>query len=89
MTRPTFGKIKFLPMYFSAQSSSFSDLDPNTFEPILDVTASSHVQSGLSLRAGAIYITRIKARNQAKLITSHETSGIRVDPTPPVVSADC
>ena len=67
----------------------FSDLDPNTFEPILDVTTTSHVQSGLSLRAGAIYITRIKARNQAKLIASHETSGIRVDPTPPVVGAYC
>ncbi|XP_033637723.1 uncharacterized protein LOC117298529 [Asterias rubens] len=60
-----------------------ADLDPNTFEPILDVTTTSHVQSGLSLRAGAIYITRIKAQNQAKLIASHETSGIRVDPTPP------
>ena len=62
-----------------------SDLDPNSFEPLLDVTTESHVQSGLSLRAGAIYITRIKARNQAKLIASHETSGIRVDPTPPEV----
>ncbi|XP_033637389.1 uncharacterized protein LOC117298318 isoform X2 [Asterias rubens] len=62
-----------------------ADLDPNSFEPLLDVTTESHVQSGLSLRAGAIYITRIKARNQAKLIASHETSGIRVDPTPPVM----
>ncbi len=60
-------------------------MDPNNFEPILDVTAKTHVQSGLSLRAGAIYITRIKARNQAKLIASHETSGIRVDPTPPLM----
>ncbi|XP_071798137.1 uncharacterized protein [Asterias amurensis] len=62
-----------------------ADLNPNSFEPILGVTTTSHVQSGLSLRAGAIYITRIKARNQAKLVASHETSGIRVDPTPPLM----
>ncbi|XP_022102001.1 uncharacterized protein LOC110985344 [Acanthaster planci] len=62
-----------------------ADSDPNSFELISDVNAKSHMQTGLMLRGGSIYITRLKARNQAKLVASHETSGIRVDPTPPVM----
>ncbi len=60
-------------------------MDPNSFERIPDVTTKSHVQRGLSLRAGAIYITRVKAQNQAKLKAARDTSGIRIDPTPPVM----
>ncbi|XP_022100316.1 uncharacterized protein LOC110984425 [Acanthaster planci] len=61
------------------------DPNPRSFELISDITARSHVQSGLTLRPGALYVTQVKAKNQAKLVASHETSGIMVDPSPPVM----
>ncbi|XP_038062441.1 uncharacterized protein LOC119732930 [Patiria miniata] len=61
------------------------DKNPNSFELITDITAQSHVQDGLTLQPGALYVTRVKARNQAKLVASHETSGIKVDPSPPLM----
>ncbi|XP_038050728.1 uncharacterized protein LOC119723897 [Patiria miniata] len=62
-----------------------ADSNPNSFELIPDANAKSHTQTGLALRSGSIYITHVKAKNQAKLVASHETSGIRVDPTPPLM----
>ncbi|XP_022103294.1 uncharacterized protein LOC110986022 [Acanthaster planci] len=62
-----------------------SDGNPNSFELISDITTRSHVQQGLTLRPGALYVTRVKAKNQAKLVASHETSGVKVDPSPPVM----
>ncbi|XP_038050876.1 uncharacterized protein LOC119724026 [Patiria miniata] len=61
------------------------DQHANSFQLISDTTARSHVQSGLTLRPGALYVTRVKARNHAKLDVSHETSGIKVDPSPPMM----
>ena len=53
---------------------------------ISDTDAVGHTQHDLELLSGLIYIISVKAINKAKLVASHETTGIRVDTTPPVVS---
>ena len=63
-----------------------TDLDDNSFKTIGNGTATGNVQENLQLHPGAIYTTLVKAINGAKLVSSHETTGIRIDPSPPKVS---
>ncbi len=65
--------------------SIFSDEDPQSLVIIDNVTATGYTQDSLTLKSGAIYTTVVKAVNHAKLVASHETTGIRVDTTPPSV----
>ena len=57
----------------------------NGFEVIEDIESKGHTQYNLQLRLGAIYSTLVKAINGANLVASHETIGIQVDNTPPIV----
>ena len=63
-----------------------ADLDDNSFKTIDNGTATGNIQENLKLHPGAIYTTLVKAINGAKLVSSHETTGIRIDPSPPKVS---
>ncbi|XP_072033446.1 LOW QUALITY PROTEIN: uncharacterized protein [Amphiura filiformis] len=52
---------------------------------IEDPAASGHTQDGLTLHQGATYIILVKSINNAKLVASHETTGIKVDTSPPQI----
>ncbi|XP_072034301.1 uncharacterized protein [Amphiura filiformis] len=60
-----------------------ADLDDNNFMHIEDISATGHTQESLQLKPGYIYTSLIKAVNGAQLVASHETTGVRIDPSPP------
>ena len=60
--------------------------DPQSHIVINDPTANGYTKEGLQLHEGAVYVTLVNAHNRAKLVASHETTGVKIDTTPPVVS---
>ena len=63
-----------------------TDGDPHSAIKITDTSIDTHTQDSLDLDSGSVYVAVAKAFNGANLITSSETTGVRVDPTPPEVS---
>lgn len=66
--------------------SLYTDTDAEGFVKINNAHANGYTQENLNLHQGATYITLVKAINNVKLVASHETTGIRIDISPPDVS---
>lgn len=53
---------------------------------VTDQNYTQYIQTGLNLGTGHKYFLRVAAMNGAGLVATHETNGVIVDNTPPVVS---
>ncbi|XP_033105583.1 uncharacterized protein LOC117107873 isoform X2 [Anneissia japonica] len=60
---------------------------PHTHPLFVEVPQSMnvHTEAGLTLKEGGLYNTRIAGVNNAGLTSPHETNGVIIDPSPPLI----
>ena len=71
---------------FTLPIFTLSDTGAEGFVRVSNERANGYTQENLNLHQGATYITLVKAINNVKLVASHDTTGIRIDISPPDVS---